>query len=133
MVRTKLDPGTMYEAWQGAVGLIDGVEVTVQAGERRRGSDPVVQHLGPAVFVADGEPRRPTVFDAGIAVDEAQAVAAPAPPAPKVDPKTPLGELWYCHTEVLSSPVGPCRVGTIVRTGDPLLSTGTFQPLIERL
>jgi hypothetical protein len=78
--KTRIDPDAMYQAWQGAVAEIDGVEVTVKAGERRRGSDPIVQRLGLGVFGIDGEPAPGSVFDRAIAADEAAAVKAPPPP-----------------------------------------------------
>jgi hypothetical protein len=51
--KDEIDPGAIYTAWQGGSCDVDGILYTVTAGERRRGSDPMVQAQA-WLFVEDG-------------------------------------------------------------------------------
>jgi hypothetical protein len=75
------DENAIYVAWQAASADIDGVPHSVVSGERRRGSDPLVQ-AHPWLFVPDGTPaaERPNAFSQVVARTEAER-----PPADPVD------------------------------------------------
>ena len=77
--KMKIGPDDIVIAWQGAAVDIGGVGYTIARGDRRRGSDPMVQALGRGVFVEDGVPESewPTVFDGVVATSEAEAAAMP--------------------------------------------------------
>ncbi len=138
MVRTKIDPAALFVAWQSGAGeLPDGTPFVIQEGERRRGSDPVVQHLGPAVFVPDGTPsgERPTAWDRAIATSEAEAAELPPPPPPRIDPSTPLSALYVATDKVINSRAGFWEAGLIVAEDDPPRQAvpEVFKPLLEVL
>jgi hypothetical protein len=62
-----IDPDGIYTAWQAGSADIDGLQYTVTTGERRRGSDPMVQ-AHPWLVVVDGTPEaeRPASLGADV-------------------------------------------------------------------
>lgn len=134
--KMKFAPDEVVEAWQGGVvALDDGSEVTIQAGERRRGGDPVVKRVGDAMFARDGEPAPDTVFGPSIRAAEAAAKEEPPPPPPRIDGSTPLSALFIAKDKVLQSRAGSWESGLIVHENDPRRRgvPEAFKPLLEVL
>jgi hypothetical protein len=71
--QSEIDPDALYTAWQAGSADIDGITYSVTAGERRRGSDPLVVHHS-WLFVEDGVPaaERPNAFHAIVARHDAE-------------------------------------------------------------
>jgi hypothetical protein len=82
-----IDPDALYTAWQAGSADIDGITYSVTSGERRRGSDPLVQHHS-WLFVEDGVPavERPNAFHHVVARHEAEQ----APPEHELQLAGPL-------------------------------------------
>jgi hypothetical protein len=67
--------------------------------------------------------------------DTAAKAKADKPVPPRIDPKTPIGDLLICHVEVLGSTAGGCPEGYVVTRNDPLALAApeAFAPLADHL
>jgi hypothetical protein len=54
---------------------------------------------------------------------------------PRIDPRTPIGDLVVCHVAIINSEWGRCHVGKMLRKDDPLVAAApqAFQPLMDRI
>jgi len=139
----RIDPAKTYRAWQSASTTIDGVPRAIRTGDKLKSDDPVVRRLGGEVFVLDSVPiaEQPTPWDESLAAlseqdkERRDAEAEAAVARPSIDPSMPIGELWMCSTQIVSSAAGPCGKGTIVFANDPriALAPECFRPLHEAL
>jgi hypothetical protein len=129
----KFAPTDVVVAWQS--GATD--DYAWRKGERLHGTHPAVEKMGAAAFVADGTPESewPSMFDAIVADNEAEAKRAPKPAKPHFDAKAPIGEFLIAHVGVIASKAGAIPEGTVVHRDDPRAKAvpEVFSPLIDKL
>lgn len=139
--RNKVDPETVYVAWQGAAVEVDGSQYLVKRGEHLLGSHPAVRALGLSVFAPDGTPdsERGSVHDSAGRVIEREVAAerkhAAAARAPRISPDTPVSELSVCVRAVTWSAFGEVPEGEIRVSSDPAVLgiPEAWTPLASRL